>query len=63
MLVFIKEDSDIEGLKDWISDTDRNTWLVQKTRSECNFSISNYETLSRSVVIYKDKVNLESLGI
>ena len=63
ILKFIKENPDIERLKGWISDADRNTWLVQKTRSECNFSISNYETLSRLVVIYKDKINLESLGI
>ncbi|MDB3976387.1 hypothetical protein N9442_03480 [Gammaproteobacteria bacterium] len=63
ILKFIKENPDIERLKGWISDANRNTWLVQKTRSECNFSISNYETLSRLVVIYKDKVNLESLGI
>ena len=56
ILKFIKENPDIERLKGWISDADRNTWLVQKTRSECNFSISNYETISRLVVIYKDKI-------
>ena len=60
---FIRENPGIERLKGWISDSDKNTWLVQKTRSECNFSISNYETISRLVVIYKDKINLETLGI
>ena len=63
ILKFISENPGIERLKGWISDTDKNTWLVQKTRSECNFSISNYETISRLVVIYKDKINLETLGI
>ena len=63
ILKFIKENPGIERLKGWISDSDKNTWLVQKTRSECNFSISNYETISRLVVIYKDKINLETLGI
>ena len=63
ILKFIRENPGIERLKGWISDSDKNTWLVQKTRSECNFSISNYETISRLVVIYKDKINLETLGI
>ena len=63
ILKFISENPGIERLKGWISDSDKNTWLVQKTRSECNFSISNYETISRLVVIYKDKINLETLGI
>ena len=63
ILKFIRENPGIERLKGWISDYDKNTWLVQKTRSECNFSISNYETISRLVVIYKDKINLETLGI
>ncbi len=63
ILKFIRENPGIERLKGWISDSDNNTWLVQKTRSECNFSISNYETISRLVVIYKDKINLETLGI
>ena len=63
VLKFIRENPGIERLKGWISDSDKNTWLVQKTRSECNFSISNYETISRLVVIYKDKINLETLGI
>lgn len=63
ILKFIEENPGIERLKGWISDSDKNTWLVQKTRSECNFSISNYETISRLVVIYKDKINLETLGI
>ena len=49
ILKFIRENPGIERLKGWISDSDKNTWLVQKTRSECNFSISNYETISRSV--------------
>ena len=63
ILKFIRENPGIERLKGWISDSDKNTWLVQKTRSECSFSISNYETISRLVVIYKDKINLETLGI
>ena len=63
ILKFIRDNPGIERLKGWISDSDKNTWLVQKTRSECNFSISNYETISRLVVIYKDKINLETLGI
>jgi len=63
IIKFIRENPGIERLKGWISDSDKNTWLVQKTRSECNFSISNYETISRLVVIYKDKINLETLGI
>ena len=63
ILKFIRENPGIERLKGWISDSNKNTWLVQKTRSECNFSISNYETISRLVVIYKDKINLETLGI
>ena len=52
ILKFIRENPGIERLKGWISDSDKNTWLVQKTRSECSFSISNYETISRLVVIY-----------
>lgn len=63
ILKFVQNNPDIERLKGWISDEDNTTWLVQKTRSDCKFSISNYETNSRLVVIYKNLINLKFLEV
>lgn len=63
ILKFVQNNPDIERLKGWISDEDNTTWLVQKTRSDCKFSISNYETNSRLVVIYKNLINLKFLKV
>ena len=63
ILKFVQNNPDIERLKGWISDKDNTTWLVQKTRSDCKFSISNYETNSRLVVIYKNLINLKFLEV
>lgn len=63
ILKFVQNNPDIERLKGWISDADNTTWLVQKTRSDCKFSISNYETNSRLVVIYKNLINLKFLKV
>ena len=63
ILKFVQNNPDIERLKGWISDEDNTTWLVQKTRSDCKFSISNYETNSRLVVIYKNLINWKFLEV
>ena len=63
ILKFVQNNPDIERLKGWISDEDNTTWLVQKTRSDCKFSISNYETNSRLVVIYKNLINSKFLEV
>ena len=63
ILKFVQNNPDIERLKGWISDEDNTTWLVQKTRSDCKFSVSNYETNSRLVVIYKNLINLKVLEV
>ena len=57
ILNFLDAKAGIERLKGWISDSENQSWLVQVTRSERDFTFSKYQTTSRLVVIYKKDLN------
>ena len=61
ILNFLDINPGIERLKGWISDSENQSWLVQVTRSERDFTVSKYQTTSRLVVIYKKDLNKKFL--
>ncbi|MBV05766.1 MAG: hypothetical protein CMD53_00285 [Gammaproteobacteria bacterium] len=58
---YLIKNSSIERAKGWIRDEGGKTWLLQMNKSECNFSISSYETNTRLVFIHTQDLDLNSL--
>ena len=51
----------IERAKGWVRDEQGKTWLLQMTRNDCNFSVSNYETATRMVLVHTKDLDIKSL--
>ena len=51
----------IERAKGWVRDDQGKTWLLQMTRNDCNFSVSNYETATRMVLVHTKDLDIKSL--
>ena len=58
---FINNNHCIERAKGWISDEENQTWLIQMSKSACNFNISKYETTTRLVFIHTEDLDLSDL--
>jgi len=52
----------VERIKGWISNKINETWLVQATKSGCNFSLSNNDTKTRLVIIHTKEISLDTLA-
>ncbi len=58
---YLNNNISIERAKGWVRDEKGKTWLLQMTRNDCNFSISNYETGTRMVLIHTIDLDINSL--
>ena len=58
---YLNNNTSIERAKGWVRDEQGKTWLLQMTRNECNFSISNYETTTRMVLIHTRDLDIKTL--
>ena len=58
---YLNNNTSIERAKGWVRDEQGKTWLLQMTRNDCNFSISNYETATRMVLVHTKDLDIKSL--
>jgi len=58
---YLNNNTSIERAKGWVRDEQGKTWLLQMTRNECNFSVSNYETTTRMVLIHTRDLDIKTL--
>jgi len=58
---YLNNNISIERAKGWVRDEKGKTWLLQMTKNDCNFSISNYETGTRMVLIHTKDLDITSL--
>ena len=58
---YLSNNTSIERAKGWVRDDQGKTWLLQMTRNDCNFSVSNYETATRMVLVHTKDLDIKSL--
>ena len=61
LATYLSNNISIERAKGWVRDDQGKTWLLQMTRNDCNFSVSNYETATRMVLVHTKDLDIKSL--
>ena len=57
---YLNKNTSRERAKGWVRDEQGKTWLLQMTRNDCNFSISNYETATRMVLVHTKDLDIKN---